>query len=497
MRMKLLAFAAIASFAMNADATAESSLTPDKHPTREEPSVSVESLLRSGKWNDAVRSILIEARDADPQNTIVPGKLADAGYLDDAIASAEALFPVSETTVLLKIARDAPALTKDQKNDLVQRALVVLRRKEGMSYLKSTDFTFVSLLYVSWGRETDAQAVFLEGLEAAERGPDDKGSDDYRRITEELSSDKWTDIREWMIKPLLSRFTNVKDKFDLAFTYRDLANVRFRQGISSDAKELLSKGLDTADEIGNGMIVLALADVAVDAGECQYAKTLLERGRHYHMNVDINYAVCEARIGDDVAAVETLSKLGTTLYVDHKALALERIIQQAIQRHDIRTATFFADRATDLQKMSFWLLIAQAEADIGNQIETRQALDKAIAAEANRKDRRFYVFETGAMANLVETLFVNGYKDESKKIASNITAELKNTSIGHEADRSRALARFANALSKIEEDNMANDFLAKSYGIAHSIAVKQPYDFEKSSLLIYIGTICATHRQQL
>ena len=101
------------------------------------------------------------------------------------------------------------------------------------------------------------------------------------------------------------------------------------------------------------------------------------------------------------------------------------------------------------------------------------------------------------MANLVETLFVNGYKDESKKIASNITAELKNTSIGHEADRSRALARFANALRKIEEDNMANDFLAKSYGIAHSIAVKQPYDFEKSSLLIYIGTICATHRQQL
>lgn len=88
-----------------------------------ESSQSVEALMVNQKWTQASRAIFKEAIAADPKDSSIAVKQAQAGFLEEAITNAKLQFPVQKTPLFLKIAKLTPHISQAKKQELIQLAI--------------------------------------------------------------------------------------------------------------------------------------------------------------------------------------------------------------------------------------------------------------------------------------------------------------------------------------------------------------------------------------
>lgn len=450
----------------------------------------IESLIEARNWKDTSRSIFLEAQNVNPREWSIAVNQAKSGFIDDAIASAQLMFPVSRSMLLLEVSQSAPTLPLSRQKELVHAALKNAKGDTGSDYHRSGDLAAICLIYVAWGMDSAAQAIYGEALSAAEKGFVQQGNGGYRRISEELLKVDVQLVREWMLDPLLKRIANTSDPLNLVFTYRDLAQLEYRMGKKSDAIGLLNQGISASTKMEAGNLKAAavggLANLAIEIGEIGFAERYGEQRQLLP-----SYAIYKAATGSHSEALALISKLKNGFYVDHKTEVQSKIVSDAVRRGDINSAIFYAERLSECPasiEMSLWTQIAALQATNGDKKSARASYTRAEELLRKKKESEYYSQEIAATVTLGESMFKNGFRDDGSKIVSAAVRQIQTIPSRRAQDRISTRARTAPILTVIGKHAAATDLLLEAYWMAHDYPESNSTaKMEKAALLSEIG----------
>lgn len=433
----------------------------------EETPAGIENLIKAQKWTEVSRALFLEAQRVDPREWSIAVNQAKSGFVDDALASAQLMHPISRSALLLEIVRSAPSLSISRQKEVVQLAWDHAKGNTQSEYHRSGDLTAISLMYVAWGIEARAQTIYRDALAAAEKGLSEASNGGYRRITEELLRPDVSSLREWMFEPLLTRVERTPDLFGAVFAYRDLAKIRYRMGKTAEAMNLLNDGVAASNDMKEGVskkiAVQALASLAIEMGEIDFAK------RHGdQIQLIPEYALYEAARGNQAKALALISGVADTLYVNHRTGTLSRMASDAVRRKDLQSATFYAERLPiSWDEMKAWTQIAEVQAANGDRASARASYAKADGALKKRTGTEYYYADVWATVALGESMAQNGFRDDGNQIVAGAIQQVETIPRRRFEDRISALTLVAPALISIGKTVEGTTMLLEAYREAH------------------------------
>ena len=435
-----------------------------------ESSKNIETLIATQKWQEASRAIFREAGTVSPRDLSVATNLAKAGFLGDAIASAQLQFPVVRTPVLLDIAKNAPSLSHAKKDELVEMAIENSRIDSGQNYLRSGDLALLSFVFMEMEKESKAKAIYEEAMSVAGKGLSEKGNGGYRRISEVLATADLKLVRDWMIFPMMKLVDNAPDPFNAAFTYLDLARLQYRLNRREAAIRLLDSGMAAAKKLGNSVLeetaVDGLTRFALEIGEVEFAKRYGNRNRLLP-----SYVIFEAERGNRAEAIALASRLQNTLYVGWKSETQSSLVSNAVKRKNLDDAVFYAERLTDGPtsiEMKAWTQIAELQISVGQRKAAQASYVRARDSLKKKSEHEYYYFEVIATLALGKSMFQNGFIEDGHSLISAAVQQMKTIPSRRIDDLISFKSKIAIALGSMGRTSEATNLLSDAYREAHA-----------------------------
>lgn len=450
----------------------------------------IEKLIKERKWQAASQAIFQEAKIINPKESTIAINQARSGFLNEAIETANAMHPITKSYLLLEIVRASPDLPIDQKKALVSQALAAARAISDINYLRSDSLVKISLVYSKWNMETESKRVFNESISAAKQGLKEKGSGGCRRISDALVNEDSIFVKDWMIEELSKCIELTTDPFNKAFSYRDMAEIKFNRGDKGSAVTLLNKGFLVAKQIKAIAPRQAIASTAIQFGEIRLAKTyddskqmLPELAQYY------------AKQGDYNEALEIISKLGAGLYVNFSAETQSKIISEAIDRGDFKTAEFFVKRLIKCPlgtEVRLWTKFAELEAMSKGMSIAKGSYQMAANIVDHKYGATVYESEIRSALLLAGSMFEHGMQQQAETIVQKMSGSINAIPAKSIDDRISARTMVAEQFALMGKYPDAALILLRAYQSAHNYPTEERNSaMKKSALLSEIGRVAA------
>lgn len=429
----------------------------------------IESLIAAHKWMEASHSIFREASAVDPKELSIAKNLAKAGFLGDAISSAQLQFPVVRTPLLVEISKTAPSLSHARKIELVGMAFENSRTDSGQNYLRSGDLALLSFVLMEADQELKAKSTYEEAISVATKGLNEKGSGGYRRISELLAAADLKLVRDWMIAPLIKLIDSTPDPFNAAFTYLDLARLQHRLNQRDAAKGMLSAGVTAAGKINASVSKLAavdqLTEFSLEMGEIEFAERYGNRNRLLP-----SYVLFEAERGNRQKALELISQLQNGLYVGRKSETQSRLVSNAVKRRDLDAAVFYAERLTGCPpsvEATAWTHIAELQVTQGQREKAQTSYARARDSMREKREHEYFSFEILATLALGKSMFQNGFVQDGHRVISETIQQMRTIPRRRIEDLISVQAKIAMALGSMGRTTEATNLVSEAYHEAH------------------------------
>lgn len=368
-----------------------------------------EALIHAKKWRAAGLLMFDRAAELYP-NSIPIAEMIKTGYSHEALARTEYLSGGNKAYILLQIARDSIELSYSTRLELLGRA-----EQEATEVLYTWVKSAISAAYLALGAEADARRVFTSIMSTP-----GVGVRDYRNLAESferLASD--VKIGPWVSDPLLAQLDLTEPGFNTAFAYQSVSLLYYRGGDLANARSALSRGLNTVKHIREGSSRRtarhALARTALEFGDISLARQYGESGA-----LIADFALHAARTGNTQRALEILPDLGATLYVDHRGSAIDRIVQEALNRRDVVTAkTFIKLRPAHAYGTSalYWLQLAEIERSDHHTSEADAAIHIALAPYLEDQPHPLGKSDFSGLYRVAMGLMARGEADKAKLLS--------------------------------------------------------------------------------
>lgn len=459
----------------------------------ETASPDIDKLMAANQWKDAARAIFLEAIAIDKHQSAVIVGQAKGGFINDALDTISRTHLVSWPDHFLSVAQEADGITSEKRNELVQKALEAARNLTGdsVNYVKSYSLTNIALYYSKSGADSEAKALFAEALVAAEKGLTEKGSGGFGNIAQAMKDASPGSVRDWMLVPLKASLGKPSEADSQAFACIDMVSVAARLGRPEQASPFVECAKSAIRRINDrsrrGWADERLADAAQSIGITIAGASVSPYGE----------AIREARAGNLQKSYDIVTSLNSNLYVNHRVGAYGQVLSDAIQRNDLKTAHFFAERALEKgfsHEVAVWQKIAEKEVQLGDKKSAVESYARAVSA-LHPGDSRYYVADVLVFLRLGESLLRSGMKDEARRvILSSLPLFEGIADKRRKDDLVRASVAEAESLWKIGMRAEAKSFLRQAYQLASTYDVgKVSYgDSKKASLLATVGSTAVT-----
>lgn len=447
--------------------------------------------LKAARWHEATREILLEARENDPNEPMLPKEMAFDGFTSDALDSARMLCRACQSAALVTVVSAPSSMSVEEKEHILNEALAILRSGSREPVWSTDTLTNAALIYSDLGLKAQAHSIFDEAITSATSDP--ASPSDFDRAAFALANAAPGGVPDWMVSSLEEATRRWPPSADTALAYRDLAIIRFQKSQPTAALDLMDKALGACSSIANKgqaqAIRASVGRLALDSNQLDFARHRIPAP----LIIDA-YASFEARNGNKDAALDFLQELpGPTLYVDVRDETLSQIIRDASNRGDFSTAKFFAGKI-DPQKthmqIELWTYIAREEHLKGDlkasEEDFRRILN--IVDVMPIEQRQSLISEKGVLA---EAMAKSEMSAESLRLSrSNKTSALM-LSERQKAMNLDGLLSLAKAFHVAGDESEAKETLTMAYQIAHDYQPPNQYATTKSQLLMKVASTAA------
>ncbi|MFZ6044949.1 tetratricopeptide repeat protein [Pseudomonas sp. CR3202] len=417
---------------------------------------SVESLVNEGKWRNASRNLFLEARRISPRLWGLAREQALAGFVADAVETAEAKPVGMRPVILLEVAEKAPDLDDSERLHLLQRALSYARQTE----VGRLALTSISMAYLQLGYEEDARRVYEEALTSAAKLPGI-----HRRMADDLVMKEDVRLQAWMLHPLVASLDKMSDAEEVAHTCAALARLQIRAGLPEAALQTVQTGFTAAQRIARvparRIANKRLAQVAIELGD-------MDAARQYGSDEVLapDYAIHAAALGYHEEALAIIADLNANLYVDYRSETLGTIISGALKRGDVEAARIFIGQLPEghhrLRAQS-WTHLAESELAGGNRSGAEAAYKAAWSQYAHSFHDSVYAWDIDVLIELARSLRRSGFTDSAGTIADALPSFVDRISSRRIADRIKAEAAVATLYAERDQPRQASAAFLSAY----------------------------------
>ncbi len=206
-------------------------------------------------------------------------------------------------------------------------------------------------------------------------------------------------------------------------------------------------------------------------------------------------ALYESAKGNRREALAFTSKLGNGMYVGWRTETQAKLISNAIKRHDVDSAIFYAEQFSDLllsKKMKAWTQIAELQTSQGDRKAATLSFTKAINTFGQKTESEYFNFEIMAELALGKSLIQNGLNTEGNQVFSSAIHHSRTIPRRRMQDRISIKVNIANALNLVKRTAEAKKLIADAYLEAHNFPQDQQFvKMHQASLLSEIALAAA------
>lgn len=463
------------------------------------PTIDTQELIDEDDWLKLAQQIFLEARSTYKfEPGIIIGQ-AKGGFIQDALDTIEGLHPTSQSGKLISLLRNASVLSKEKRNELIQKAINAAREntyKSAPHNLKSGELINIALYYSSQGDDNHSKELFYEAIREAEAGLTEVAGNSYQRITDRLNWAPAEEIKPWMLEIIRANFRKTKNAKDLAYTCRDMAEVAFKIHDHDQATMYIKCAESAIKNIKKSRLQKhAIKQLDKTKDKLHYASGS-ETGSRF------SQAIREARSGNIKKSYEIVSKLRDNLYVDPKLSAYQRIFKDAIKRNDLITAKYFAERPVrelPYVAINTWTTLAEKQVENGDEKSALMSYEKA-SSELDKISTSKIVYDSHikSILQLSASMLRNNLKTDARKtllLAQQLLEKIPKHRLN---DRIKASIFVSEALWQNKRYNEAKQFFKNAYEYTHlydtnkSKLSKRYSDTSKAQLLSTIGQLAVT-----